>query len=128
VRLLLDTHTLLWWLAGDARLPPAARAVIDHADSTAYVSAATAWEVATKYRLGKLPGAGLLAADFAGTITRHGFEPLDVTLAHGQAAGALPGLHKDPLDRMLIAQALTERLALVSNEVAFDRYGVVRVW
>jgi PIN domain nuclease of toxin-antitoxin system len=128
VRLLLDTHALLWWLAGDTRLPLSARRAIDDPGATAFVSAASAWEVATKHRLGKLPNAEVVAADFAGTIARHGFEPLDVTLVHGQAAGALPGPHKDPFDRMLIAQALVERLALVSNEVAFDAYGVVRVW
>lgn len=128
MRLLLDTHALLWWLAGDARLALGARRVIDAPDADVLVSAASAWEVATKYRLGKLPNAGPLAVDFAGTIVRQGFAPLDVTVAHGQAAGALPGHHGDPFDRMLIAQAIAERLALVSNETVFDRYGVVRLW
>lgn len=128
MRLLMDTHALLWWLAGDERLTPAAREAIASRDNVVYVSAASAWEVATKHRLGKLPGAGPLAVDFTAEVIAQGFTPLDITLAHGQDAGSLPGPHRDPFDRMLIAQARTERMALVSNERAFDAYGVVRVW
>jgi PIN domain nuclease of toxin-antitoxin system len=128
VRLLLDTHALLWWLAGDARLADAARAAIADATNEVYVSAASAWEVTTKHRLGKLPGAGPLAVDFAREVVRQGFLPLEITLVHGQDAGALPGPHRDPFDRMLIAQARHEHMALISNEVAFDGYGVARLW
>ena len=128
MRLLLDTHTLLWWLAGDERLSAPARAAIADPANTVYVSAASAWEVATKHRLGKLPSAGPLAVDFAGEIVSQGFAPLDITLGHGQDAGALPGPHRDPFDRMLVAQARAERMALVSNEESFDAYGVARVW
>jgi len=124
----MDTHALLWWLAGDERLTAAAREAIASRDNTVYVSAASAWEVATKHRLGKLPGAGPLAVDFATEVRGQGFTPLDITLAHGQDAGSLPGPHRDPFDRMLIAQARTERMALVSNEAAFEAYGVVRIW
>jgi PIN domain nuclease of toxin-antitoxin system len=84
--------------------------------------------VATKHRLGKLEGIGPLAVDFAGEIRRHGFLTLDITVEHGQDAGALPGAHRDPFDRLLIAQALAERMVLVSNETAFDAYGVHRLW
>jgi PIN domain nuclease of toxin-antitoxin system len=128
VRLLMDTHALLWWLAGDERLSMRAREAIASRDNTVHVSAASAWEVATKHRLGKLPGAGPLAVDFAGEVRAQGFTPHEITLEHGQDAGALPGPHRDPFDRMLIAQARTERMALVSNEEAFDAYGVVRIW
>jgi len=129
VRLLLDTHALLWWLAGDERLPIAARREIDAAGEEVFASAASAWEIATKYRLGRLPGtAAPLALDFGRTIAGHGFLPLDITVAHAQDAGSLPGAHTDPFDRMLVAQARAERMALVSNEVAFDQFGVVRVW
>ena len=128
MRLLMDTHALLWWLAGDERLTVTAREAIASRDNVVHVSAASAWEIATKHRLGKLPGAGPLAVDFAAEVLAQGFTPLDITLAHGQDAGSLPGPHRDPFDRMLIAQARTERMALVSNEQAFDAYGVVRIW
>ena len=128
MRVLLDTHALLWWLAGDAALPPRARTVIGDPDNEVFVSAASAWEIATKHRLGKLPGAGPLAVDFAREVEAQGFLPLPITLAHGQDAGALSLLNRDPFDRMLVAQALAERMVLVSNESAFDAAGVVRVW
>ena len=128
MRLLLDTHALLWWLAGDPQLSAAARAAIEDEDNPVYVSAASAWEVATKHRIGKLPQAGPLATDFALQVAQQGFIGLDITLDHGQRAGGLPGPHRDPFDRMLVAQAQAENLALVSNEQIFDQYGVTRVW
>jgi PIN domain nuclease of toxin-antitoxin system len=124
---LLDTHAFLWWLAGDPSLSGTARELITDRASTICVSAASAWEVATKYRLGKLPGAAAIAPDIEGAVRHQGFEPLSVTMRHGQQAGALPGHHRDPFDRMLIAQAILEGCALVSNDVVFDRYGVVRL-
>jgi PIN domain nuclease of toxin-antitoxin system len=128
VRLLLDTHALVWWLAGDARLSPAARDAIADPGNDAFVSAASAWEVATKHRLGKFPHAGALALDFAGTVAAAGFAPLPVTLEHGQDAGALRWSHRDPFDRMLVAQALRERMALVTSERGVEQCGVVRLW
>lgn len=92
-----------------------------------FVSAASAWEVTTKARLGKLI-AGPLGQDFAGEVRRQGFVPLPITLDHGQRAGSLPGHHRDPFDRMLIAQAQAQNLVLVSNETLFDAYGVQRLW
>jgi PIN domain nuclease of toxin-antitoxin system len=128
MRLLLDTHALLWWLAGDGQLSAAARVAIADGGNSVYVSAASAWEVATKHRLGKLPQAGPLATDFARQVAQQGFLGLAVTLDHGQRAGGLPGPHRDPFDRMLVAQAQAENLTLVSNETVFDQYGIVRVW
>lgn len=128
MRLLLDTHALLWWLAGDEQLSAPARAAIEDYDNPVYVSAASAWEVATKHRLGKLPEIGPMSNDFAREITQQGFLALEITLDHGQRAGALPGRHKDPFDRMLIAQSQAQNLVLVSNEHAFDYYGVTRLW
>ena len=128
MRLLLDTHALLWWLAGDEHLSVAARAAIADPANEVHVSAASAWEVTTKHRLGKLAGAGPLAVDFAREVARQGFLPLAISLLHGQDAGALPGPHRDPFDRMLIAQARHEHMALVSNEAVFDGYGVTRLW
>ncbi len=128
MRLLLDTHALIWWLAGDARLPTSAADAIDQCRPDVFVSAASAWEIATKVRIGKLPGAAAIAPDISGAITREGFQPLAVTVEHGQRAGALPGPLRDPFDRMLIAQAMQENLHLVSIERAFDAYGVLRLW
>ena len=128
MRLLLDTHALIWWLAGDQRLPATAVAAIDQNRGQAFVSAASAWEIATKVRLGKLPGAAAIASDIPGVLGREGFQPLPVTVEQGQRAGALPGPLQDPFDRMLIAQALLEALHLVSIERGFDAYGVARLW
>jgi PIN domain nuclease of toxin-antitoxin system len=128
MRLMLDTHAFLWWLADDTNLSAAAESAIADSANAVHVSAATAWEITTKWRLGKLPGAALVAADVTREIAAEGFAELPVTVAHGQHAGALPGTHKDPFDRMLVAQALLEGLTLVSNERAFDPFGATRLW
>lgn len=128
MRLLLDTHALLWWLDGDRRLTRRARTAITDEDNVIVVSAASAWEITTKVRLGKLPGADAVAADVVGSVASQGFSSLDITMRHAQRAGRLPGAHRDPFDRMLIAQAQLEDLTLVSNESAFDAYGVSRLW
>lgn len=128
MRVLLDTHTFLWWLDGDRRLSRRARAVLARADTEVYVSTASAWELTTKARLGRLPGAGDVAADVLGALLGQGFLPLDITTIHAQRAGWLPDHHQDPWDRMLIAQAQAEGLALLSNEAVFDEYGITRVW
>ncbi len=128
MRLLLDTHALLWWLAGSERLSQVARAAIETPATVVLVSAASAWEIATKYRLGKLPGAAAVAHDIAGCIADQGFSTLPITVADSARAGGLAGTHRDPFDRMLIAQALADDLTLVSIETLFDGYGVRRLW
>jgi len=128
VRLLLDTHALLWWLDGDRRLSRKARTAIGAEINSVIVSAASAWEITTKARLGKLPGAIDVASDVAGCVAGQGFSTLDITILHAQRAGRLPGDHRDPFDRMLIAQAQLEDLSLVSDDRVFDRYGVTRFW
>ena len=129
MRLLLDSHALIWWYEGSSRLSPSARqALRDVEHNEVLVSAASAWEIATKHRSGRLPEAGALARDIPGAIARQGFEELPVTVADGQRAGALPGPLRDPFDRMLIAQAVSRDLVLISNESLFDRYGVHRLW
>jgi PIN domain nuclease of toxin-antitoxin system len=126
--LLLDTHTFLWWLAGDISLSSTARAAIEDERNAIYVSAASTWEISTKYRIGKLPDVAAIVADLDAAITTQGFTQLPISTRHGQAAGALPGPHKDPFDRMLIAQAMLDNMLLVSNEQPFDAYGVRRLW
>jgi PIN domain nuclease of toxin-antitoxin system len=125
---LLDTHALLWWLAGASSLTRKARVAIESDDNDIFVSAVSAWEIATKFRIGKLPEAAAVATDVAGTVRAEGFSELAVSIVHAERAGALGGPHRDPFDRMLIAQSLTDGLTLVSNERAFDRYGVARLW
>jgi PIN domain nuclease of toxin-antitoxin system len=128
MRALLDTHTLLWWLSDDAALTRAARKTIAETKNTLIVSAASAWEIAIKVRLGKLPSACDLTADFSGLIEREGFQLLAISGEHGIRAGLLPGPQKDPFDRMLIAQAQAENIPIISNETSFDSYGVRRLW
>jgi PIN domain nuclease of toxin-antitoxin system len=129
VRLLLDTHSFLWWVFADSQLSRTARsAIADDAENEVFVSAASAWEITTKYRTGKLPHAAIVARDVAAAVTAEGFLPLSVSIRHGQRAGDLGGVHRDPFDRILIAQSMLEHLTLVSNETAFDPYGVSRLW
>jgi PIN domain nuclease of toxin-antitoxin system len=128
MRLLLDTHALLWWMAGDDVLSAPARAAIADSANAVFVSAASAWEIATKSRLGKLPGVTAFIADIEQHLARQAFTDLPISLRHGRVAGTLPGPHRDPFDRMLIAQALLEDLVLISDERPFDDYGVNRLW
>ncbi len=128
MRLLLDTHAFLWWVFADPKLSRAARtAISDEAQNSVFVSAASAWEIATKYRIGKLAGARVVAEDVSGAIAAEGFNPLAVSVLHAERAGGLAGDHRDPFDRMLIAQAISDDLALVSNERVFEAYGVKRL-
>jgi PIN domain nuclease of toxin-antitoxin system len=127
VRLLLDTQALLWWFQGDDRLPKSARRMIGTPDAEVFVSVAAVWELAIKTRLGKLDAQSLL--DSAEERFRAaGFAALSITTEHAIRAGALPTHHKDPFDRMLVAQAQAENLAIVSSDPVFDRYGVRRLW
>ena len=128
MRLLLDTHAFLWWLAGEDTLSATAGAAVTHEGNDIFISAASTWEIATKHRVGKLPGVAAIVPDLDRTIMDQGFIGLPIGLRHGQVAGAFPGPHRDPFDRMLIAQAMLETLTLVSNERPFDAYGVERLW
>ncbi len=128
MRLLLDSHTFLWWLAGESALSVAARKAIAEEKNTIFVSAASAWEIATKYRIGKLPGVASIVGNLGETIADQGFTALSISLQHGQVPGTLPGTHRDPFDRILVAQALLEKLILVSNDQPFDAFGVSRLW
>ena len=106
---------------------PAKAAIADEANEI-FVSAVSAWEIATKFRLGKLPGAQAVAANIAAIIADQGFAELPITVPHGQLAGSLASPHKDPFDRMLIAQSMLDRMPLISIEPVFDRYGIQGIW
>jgi PIN domain nuclease of toxin-antitoxin system len=128
LRALLDTHTLLWWILEDPALTRAARQTIAETSNTMLVSAASAWELAIKYQQGKLPKAGDLVSNFSSEVEHEGFQLLPISAEHGIRAGLLPGPHKDPFDRMLIAQSQAEDIPIISNEAIFGAYGVRRLW
>jgi len=125
---LLDTHALIWWMTENPSLPESVRRLLVDKRNTVVVSAASAWEMATKVRLGRLPAASDITRNFQEYLSQAGFESLPVSAAHGIRAGLLPGPQRDPFDRMLIAQAQAENLTVVSNELAFDSYGIRRAW
>ena len=128
MRLLLDTHTFIWWVSNSKRIPKSTFLEITDEENDIFVSAATAWEIATKHRIGKLREVGGIVADLPDIIKEQGFEELPITVDDGVRAGMFPLYHRDPFDRVLIAQAISRNLALVSGEALFDRYGVRRVW
>ena len=128
MRVLLDTHAFLWWVAESERLSRPARTVIADELNDIVVSAVSAWEIATKFRIGKLPGCEAVAIDVAGHIAGQGFEALPIGVADAERARRLPGLHRNPFDRALAAQALARELPVVSVDSVFDQFGVARLW
>ena len=126
--LLLDTHAFLWWVDDAPRLPEAARAAIGEVDQACFVSLASCWEIAIKVSLGKLTIASSLERFVAEQMAVNGFQPLAITLAHMARVAALPFHHRDPFDRLLVAQAIDEDLTIVSADPVFEQYGVRRVW
>lgn len=122
MRILLDSHVALWWLEDSDSLGPRSRDVITNADQ-AYVSAVTPWELGIKRALGKLA----MPDGMVGELLSGGFEALDISIEHAAAAPALPPHHRDPFDRMLVAQAQLESLTLVTADRSFDAYDVTVV-
>ena len=127
-RVLIDTHALIWWLAGDERLSLSARRQMGRTGGTVLVSAASGWEIATKRRKGKLPDPEGVLDDLRRQIAQQGFEEMPISLEHAERAGALPHPHADPFDRMLAAQAQAEGIAIVSRDEVFELFGVKRIW
>lgn len=128
MRLLLDTHTLLWWQTNDKRLSDRARALIADEANEIFVSAASAWEIATKQRLGKLDDVPDAAARFAELVAADGFVHLPMTHVHCLHAGGYEVDHRDPFDRMLAAQSEIEQLLLVTRDPAFALFASKTVW
>ena len=120
MRLLLDTHVLLWWLADDPKLGEEARNRISDPKSSVFVSAATVWEISIKRTLGKLE----VPSDLLSQLELNRFQPLSMTISHAYAAGSLPRHHDDPFDRMLVAQATRESLVLVTSDPRIGLYGI----
>lgn len=128
MRALLDTHVLLWWLFDDPTLSRRARRVIADPGNEILVSSASAWEISTKYRLGKLPEAEEAVKHLPLLLRRSRMIVLPITLEHALQAGALPGPHRDPFDRMLIAQSRLEKLPLLTSDPVFRNYKVRTLW
>jgi PIN domain nuclease of toxin-antitoxin system len=128
MRVLLDTHAILWWYAGDPRLSAYAREVISANSTEVFVSAASVWEVSTKARIGKLSGVERLLTDFDALIKDDGFRHLPVTHQHALLAGRFASPRRDPFDRMLAAQAMIEDAVLLSNDHELKSFGVRLAW
>lgn len=128
MRLLLDTHVLAWWLIQDRRLSRRAAELIADPHNEVWVSAASAFETATKFRIGKWEEVRPLAMAFEPAAEAEGFLMLDISARHASAAGLLPGPHRDPFDRLLSAQALTEGMSLVTTDTMLADFGVQIVW
>ena len=125
---LLDTNTVIWWYFGAELLSYHAFEAIADRSIDVYVSAVSAMEIATKFRIGKLALAAPLAAKFAEVTAEEGFKPLPLSLAHGDLAGSFVSPHQDPWDRLLAAQAKIENLALVTNDSKMESFGIKPFW
>ncbi len=128
MRLLLDTHAYFWWATNHRRLSARSAPLLASSDTDIFLSAVVVWELATKARLGKWPGADSALLDLDDAIELRGLTPLPVTLAHARRAGSLTSPHKDPFDCMLAAQAVIERLTLVTADPAFRTLGCETFW
>jgi PIN domain nuclease of toxin-antitoxin system len=125
--ILIDTHAFLWWLGGNRRMTPKAKKMIS-TSADVWVSAASAWEICTKVRIGKLPEAAAIANDVVAAVLSQGFRPLAIEFAHAEEAGRLISLHRDPFGRIIAVQARQGKLQLVSADTAFETLGVPRYW
>lgn len=128
LKLLLDTHALLWWFTNDNRLSARARKAIAEEKNEIYVSAASAWEIATKQRLGKLDEVPEASARYAELVAADGFIHLPITYVHSLRAGGLEVAHRDPFDRMLAAQSELETLVVVTRDPVFEQFGCKVLW
>ena len=128
MNLLLDTHTLLWFIAGSESLTVNARNLIEDTSNEKFVSIASIWETAIKVSIGKMPLSAPFDTLFPRQLLINGFELLPVKVEHTSIIASMPFHHRDPFDRILIAQSMTEKLSLVSNDNAFDDYSVTRIW
>jgi PIN domain nuclease of toxin-antitoxin system len=128
MNILLDTHALIWLAEGSPKLSPKARRAVESRRNQTFYSLASIWELAIKLQLGKLRMRRPLAPDFRDQLERTALEPLAIEYEHVAALGGLPLHHRDPFDRLLIAQAWCEDMAVASHDAAFDAYDVERLW
>ncbi len=128
MKLLLDTHALLWATLSPSSLSSSASTMIADETNVVFVSAASAWEIATKVRIGKLPGAEVLEKEFLDVMEDAGYTLLDIDVECALRAGRLVGEHRDPFDRMIAAQALAEDIPVLSADSKLDTFGIRRLW
>ncbi len=128
MRYLLDTHTLVWWLLDEPYLSNNARNAIAQPENILFVSSASGWEISTKYRIGKLQKAKDIIDNLPQLISRSRMNQLHITIEHALLAGNLYGSHRDPFDRMLIAQSKIENLPVITKDQVFREYGVQVYW
>jgi PIN domain nuclease of toxin-antitoxin system len=128
VKVLLDTHTLLWATLSPSDLSPKVARIIADESNVILVSAASAWEIATKVRIGRLPGAEKLEKEFLDVMEDTGYTLIAIDAAVALRAGRFPSKHRDPFDRVLAAQALADDIPILSSDVKLDSFGVQRIW
>ena len=128
LKVVLDTSTLLWWWSRPEKLTPRSRAVIGDPGTSVYVSVATAWEIATKSRIGKLPSGERIMNEWGHRMTVDRFQQIDITPLHAFRAGTFPGSHRDPFDRMIAAQSMLEGLPVVTPDEQIENLGAERIW
>ncbi len=128
MRALLDTHAFIWWATDDPSLTDAAREIISNPENEIFLSAVSTWEMAIKIAIGKMTLALPLDQFVGSQLTQYRFAPLPVTYDHTYCVSSLPHHHRDPFDRLLIAQAMTENLVLLTADGQFPQYGVAILW
>lgn len=128
MRLFIDTHSFLWFITGSANLSAEARKSIEDLDNVRLFSIASLWEIAIKVSVGKLNLGQPFAVLFPEQLTKNLVDLLAITVDHAAAVAGLPFHHKDPFDRMIIAQAIVEQVPIISKDAALDAYGITRVW
>ena len=128
MKVLLDTHTFLWFIAGDAKLSQNAKNLINDLANDKFVSVVSIWEIAIKFGLGRLTLTDKFEALFPNQLIINGFEQLAIENDHFYEFIKLPQLHSDPFDRLLIAQAIAEKMSVISVDAAFDDYSINRLW
>jgi PIN domain nuclease of toxin-antitoxin system len=128
MRILLDTHVMVWALTSPDKLSAPARKLIENSKHTLLISAVTPWEISIKYRLGKLPQGESILADYEQVLKHFGAEELTVSSRHAITSGAFSQVHRDPFDRLLAAQAFVERVSLVTADAAFTSFPITSIW
>ena len=128
MRVLADTHAVFWWLVSDERLSRPARRILDDEANEVLVSSVVSWEIATKSRIGKWPAGRVFLDAIEAEVIARELTLLSITLAHARLAGLMPGEHKDPFDRLLVAQAKIEEVPLITSDRALSQFGVDLIW
>ena len=128
MRLLLDTHSFLWFISGNPQISSSARMLIEDVSNQPFLSVASLWEMAIKMSLGKLSLGQPFETLISQQLSLNGIALLGITISHTAVVAGLPFHHRDPFDRLLVAQAMTEQMSIVSGDTAFDAYAVTRLW